>query len=1124
MGLESIINAYREDPRIKAIGDAIGGDSHARLQLKGMVGSMDSFIASAVFKNSRNNHFFILSDREEAAFFQNNLRNLLEKKDVLFFPDSFKKPAQFHQVNHTNVQLRTETINRITNPIAKADIVVTYPEALFEKVVSSKELKKHTLYVKVGEELEIESSIHDLEENGFERTDFVYEPGQFSVRGDIIDIFSYANEFPYRIELFDREVESLRTFDPVSQLSQKKINRISIVPNIQTQFDLKHQSAIFDILTPKTVVWIQNIQLTIDKLNECYEKATKVKSDEKLLKELEEDNPILSGSINEVFEQSGNLIQHLDSYSAIEFGGDYSIREAKVIEFDAVPQPSFNKNFELLIKDLKSQSAEGYQNFIFSDNQRQIERFYHIFDDLQAEVEFIPIYSAIHAGFIDRDLKFSCYTDHQIFNRFHKYSIRQGYSKDQALLLKTLKELKPGDFVTHIDHGVGKYSGLEKIEVNGQVQEAVRIIYADNDLLYVNINSLHKISKFTGQDSKPPRINKLGSDSWEKLKTRTKKKIKDIAQELIKLYAKRKASQGYAFNKDSYLQDELEASFIYEDTPDQFKATSDVKRDMEKGIPMDRLVCGDVGFGKTEVAVRAAFKAVTDSKQVAVLVPTTILASQHHKTFTERLSEFPVNIEFINRFKTAKQKKDIAKAASEGKVDILIGTHSIVGKDFKFKDLGLLVIDEEQKFGVTVKEKLKQLKTNVDTLTLTATPIPRTLQFSLMGARDLSVMNTPPPNRQEVVTEVHQFDSEIIKEAIEYEVYRGGQVFFVHNRVKDIQDVRAMLLKLVPNVDIGVAHGQMDPKKLEDAMLRFINREYDVLLSTNIIEAGLDIPNANTIIINGAHGFGLSDLHQLRGRVGRSNKKAFCYLFRPPVSALTPDARKRLRTIEEFSEIGSGFNIAMRDLDIRGAGNLLGGEQSGFISDIGFDMYHKILDETITELKQTEFKDLYSEELASQEEFVRDCQIDTDLEMLIPDNYVTSINERMTLYTDLNKIDTEEGLEEFEDHLSDRFGPVPPQVKELFNAVRLKWLAKRLGLERIIFKNRRVRCYFIENQESVFYQSKQFGSILKYVQNRPQDASLKQTSSHLILIFDKVFTIKEAFSKLRDIDLYVHGA
>ncbi|MFM2306779.1 MAG: transcription-repair coupling factor, partial [Bacteroidota bacterium] len=804
------------------------------------------------------------------------------------------------------------------------------------------------------------------------------------------------------------------------------------------------------------------------------------------------------------------------------------------------PQPSFNKNFDLLIGNLHQNQQSGYTNLIFAENPKQIERFYSIFEDLEKQNKkpavtpsplgrdgegltpvFVPVHIGLHQGFIDEDLKLACYTDHQIFNRYHKYNLRQGFSRDKALLMKTLRELKPGDYVTHIDHGVGVFSGLEKIEVAGQMQETVRLIYAGNDIMYVGIQSLHKISKYVGKDGEAPRVNKLGTDTWSNLKKKTKKRIKELAFDLIQLYAKRKASKGFQFTPDGYMQNELEASFMYEDTPDQAKATEDVKRDMEAVSPMDRLVCGDVGFGKTEIAIRAAFKAATDGKQVAVLVPTTILAMQHYKVFKERLSDFPITVDYLNRFKTGKEKKETLEKIADGKVDIVIGTHALVGKSVKFKDLGLMIIDEEQKFGVGTKETLKTLKANVDTLTLTATPIPRTLSFSLMGARDLSIINTPPPNRQPITTEVRPMDPDLIKEAIEYEIYRGGQVFFVHNRVRDIGEVKELLMKIVPNIDIGVAHGQMEGDQLEEVIMKFINREYDVLLSTNIIESGIDIPNANTIIINNAHQFGLSDTHQLRGRVGRSNKHAFCYLLAPPMSTLSNESKQRLKTIEEFSDLGSGFNIAMRDMDIRGAGNMLGAEQSGFIAEIGLDVYQKILDEAVRELKQTDFKELYHDELERTNDYVRDCAIETDLEMLIPNSYVSNTTERMILYRELNEIKDEEGLQKFEDALHDRFGEVPAPVYELFEAMKLKWMATRLGMEQIILKNKTMRCYFVANQESSFYKSTVFSKILQYAGQHRSGIYLRETEKFLVLTIENVKSMKIADERLSDLSAFV---
>ncbi len=1118
MNLDELLGLYRNDPRIRKLTEKIQTTPPANLHLAGVVGSADAFIAAGVFGISTFNHVFIHTDKEEAAYFQNNLSNLLEGKEVLFFPDSFKRPGKFEEVNNNNILLRTEVVNKLSNSSTTCELIVTYPEALFEKVVQRSVLQKSVIQITISEKLDADFVTEVLVEHGFERVDFVYEPGQFSIRGGIVDVFSFGNELPYRIELFGDEVESIRVFDPSTQLSERKLSKVSIIPNIQTQFTVEQKTSFFEALPNNTAIWIKDLGFLVEILDKCFDTAVAVYD---LIKtgnlKLEEENHFFSAEPAKIFELSKDVLQRMTNFACLELSSKSHLK-GETIEFNLKPQPVFNKKFNLLIENLKQNEQQHIINFLFSENPKQLKRFNHIFEDMQAQVQLFPVVKGIHQGFLDADLKVACYTDHQIFERYHKYNIKAGFSKSQALLMKTLRELKPGDYVTHIDHGVGVFSGLEKIEVNGQKQEAVRLIYRDNDLLYVSIAALHKISKYTGKEGTVPKINKLGTDTWEQVKRRTKKKIKDIAEELIQLYAKRKVQKGHAFQKDSYLQTELEASFIYEDTPDQVKATKDFKVDMEAEHPMDRLVCGDVGFGKTEIAIRAAFKAVTDSKQVAVLAPTTILTLQHYQTFKARMEDFPCKVDYINRFKSTAQKKETLKKLEDGEIDIIIGTHALLGKGIKFKDLGLLIIDEEQKFGVSSKERLRELKVNVDTLTLTATPIPRTLQFSLLGARDLSIINTPPPNRQPIQTELHVFNDETVRDAIYYEIYRGGQVFFIHNRVKDIEEVAGMLKKLCPDVDFGVAHGQMEGHKLEESMMKFINHDIDVLVCTNIVESGLDITNANTIIINNAHWFGLSDLHQLRGRVGRSNKKAFCYLFTPPLSSLPDDARKRLKTIEEFSDLGSGFNIAMRDLDIRGAGNLLGGEQSGFIAEIGYETYHKILDETIRELKQTEFKDLYKEELEQKLDFVRDCQVDTDVEMLIPDEYVRNINERLNLYTELSNIKDEPGLAKFRDELRDRFGPIPPQVEELFHAVRLGWLGKTLGFEKITIKNNQMRGYFPENQESFYYQSEVFGNILKYVQRYPSRCQVKQTDKFLILIFQGINTMEQARVKLGDIN------
>ncbi|MBK7444270.1 MAG: transcription-repair coupling factor [Bacteroidetes bacterium] len=1136
MDLQELLTVYREqDERIKNFtGQIEGAQKPINLHLKGIAGSLLSFVVSGIYKNLHHNHLFVLNDKEEAGYFLNDLETLLDKKDILYIPDSFKKETSFEEVNTNNVLLRTEAINKITNSATRGEIIVTYPEALVEKFVVAEVLKENIILLKKGEKLDDHFIIDLLAENGFERTDFVYEPGQFSVRGGIIDIFSFGNEQPYRVELYDDEVESIRVFDPTTQISEKSIAQVTIIPNIQTQFGAEQKSSLFHSLPKNTIVWFKDAKYTFEVINKVYEKAQDWYEIAKKEKLLDRDHPFNKYPPEELLLSGPSLLQEVPLFSCVEFGLHKSFDDAAEIVFNAAPQPLFNRNFDTLIQKLKEFQTQRYHLFIFMSNARQAERFHEIFTDLNAQLKYLPIIPVIRedgsasttiaAGFIDHDKKIVCFTDHQIFERHHKYTIKSGFAKSDAITIKTLMELRPGDFVTHIDHGVGVYSGLEKIEINGQIQEAVRLIYRDNDLLYVNINSLHKISKYSGKDGTAPKLNKIGSDAWEQLKRKTKAKVKDIAKDLIALYAQRKASKGFSFSPDGYLQNELEASFIYEDTPDQFRATVDVKRDMEKPHPMDRLVCGDVGFGKTEIAIRAAFKAVVDGKQVAVLVPTTILASQHFKTFSERLKEFPVTVDYINRFKSDKDKKATLEKLAEGKVDILVGTHAIIGKKIKFKDLGLLIIDEEQKFGVTVKEKLRAFRANIDTLTLTATPIPRTLQFSMMGARDLSIINTPPPNRQPIQTELKTFDAEFIRDAIYQEIYRGGQVYFIHNRVRDIQETAALIKKVCPDLNIGVAHGQLEGEELEDHMLKFIDKTYDVLVCTNIVESGLDIPNANTIIINNAHWFGLSDLHQLRGRVGRSNKKAYCYLISPPLFGLPDDSRKRLRTIEQFADLGSGFQISMRDLDIRGAGNLLGAEQSGFISEIGFDMYHKILDEAIRELKQTQFKELFADQVAEKQEYVRDVQIDTDLEMLIPDAYITNINERMSIYTRLDNVANEEQITQFKTELTDRFGKVPRQVEELFNGIRLRWLAKDMGLERIIFKGRKLRCYFVENPESVFYDSQLFKQIMQVIGQKQTTGTIKQTDKHLILIFEQVQSMSHARTLLQNLHQVLFSA
>ena len=1120
MNLDVLQGLYQNDIRIKQIAAGLALPGHKlRVYLDNLRGSSVNFIASALWQQSDVNHVFILNDKEEAAYFHNDIEHLTKGLDIFFFPDSFKRTGFFNELNSSHVMLRTEALTKFNGKKVNKKILVTYPEALFERVVNPSSLADNMITIKVGEHLQVAALMERFVSLGFRREDFVYEPGQFAMRGGILDIYSYGNEHPYRIELFDTEVDSIRIFNPETQLSERKLMLVSILPNIETKFETKEKISLLDYLPQNTLIWAKDLSFVVGRLAKLAADLPDTLTLGQVAIDHEED--MLKEISRADFELGTEWQDKIKQRHLVEWY-NHSIEKVTGEAMDATflfateEQPVFNRQFNMLIADLKKRVAEKYVPYIFAENPKQLERLRSIFDDVKAEINFVPVTTAISKGFIDHDKKVICYTDHQIFQRYHKYNVKQAYSKGKALTMRALRELTPGDYVTHIDHGVGTYSGLQKIEVNGNMQEAIRIIYKDNDVLYVNVNSLHKISKYTGKEGTVPKVNKIGSDAWEKLKNKTKKQVKDIAADLIKLYAKRKASEGFAFSTDSYLQTELEASFFYEDTPDQGKATADVKRDMESPSPMDRLVCGDVGFGKTEIAVRAAFKAVGDSKQAAILVPTTILAFQHYNTFKERLKDFPCNVDYVNRFKSAKEKKETLKRVEEGKVDIIIGTHALLGKDVKFKDLGILIIDEEQKFGVGSKEKLREMKANVDTLTLTATPIPRTLQFSLMNARDLSIINTPPPNRQPVHTEVMVFDEYAIRDAVYFEAERGGQVFFVHNRVQSLPDMVTLLRNLCPDLKIGTAHGQMEGHQLEQALFNFIDKQFDVLCCTNIVESGVDIENANTIIINNAHQFGLSDLHQLRGRVGRNNKKAFCYLLAPPMSLLPTDSRKRLQTLEQFNELGSGFQIAMRDLDIRGAGNLLGGEQSGFIADIGFEMYQKILAEAMRELRTTDFKDVFADEIDRKNDYVSDCTIDTDMELLIPDTYVENITERLSLYTQLDDIETDEALVKFGVELTDRFGPIPPQVQDLFTTLTCRRIACELGFEKMILKGQQMRLYFVSNPDSKYFESDTFNHILKYIQTQTRNARLKQVGKNFLLVVD-------GMKKMKDVLWFLEG-
>jgi transcription-repair coupling factor (superfamily II helicase) len=1083
-----------------------------RIHISGVVGSALSFITEAVYQQSKVPFLLLFQDKEEAAYYLNDLEQLINSHDVLFYPSSYRRPYQLEETDNANVLLRAEVLNRI-NSKQKPSIIVSYAEAVFEKVVTKKELDKNTLKVSVNDLISIDFINEVLFEYHFKRVDFVSEPGEFSVRGGIVDVFSFSNDHPYRIEFFGNEVDSIRTFDVETQLSKEIQKKISIIPNVEHKAFQENRESFFSYIPKQTVLWLQNTSLLLDQLDSLFSKAEIAYS--KLSKDIKHAEP------EALFLNQKAFLKKAVDFSTIEFSASPFFKNTQNFAFHTKPQPSFNKQFDLLLANLSENHANGYQNILLCGNENQAKRFHDIFESLDNEShesirkQYKTIILPIYQGFIDEALQIVCYTDHQVFERYHKFQLKNGYTKKQTITLKELTQLSVGDYVTHIDHGIGKFGGLQKIEVEGKMQEAIKLVYADNDIVYVSIHSLHKIAKFNGKDGSPPKIHKLGSNAWKVLKQKTKARVKHIAFNLIQLYAKRRLEKGFACKPDSYLQNELESSFIYEDTPDQFTATQDVKNDMENDRPMDRLVCGDVGFGKTEVAIRAAFKAVDNGKQVAILVPTTILAYQHFRTFSERLKDMPVTLSYMNRFRTAKQKKETIEGLAKGSIDIVIGTHQLVGKDVKFKDLGLLVIDEEQKFGVNVKDKLKTISATVDTLTLTATPIPRTLQFSLMAARDLSVITTPPPNRYPIETNVVGFTEETIRDAVSYEIQRNGQVFFINNRIENIKEVAGMIQRLVPDARIGIGHGQLDGKKLEELMLAFMNGEFDVLVATTIIESGLDVPNANTIFINNAHQFGLSDLHQMRGRVGRSNKKAFCYFITPPFSVMTDEARKRITALTQFSDLGSGFNIAMKDLEIRGAGDLLGGEQSGFINEIGFETYQKIMNEAIDELKENEFKELYeSDAPIEHKKYVKEFLIDTDFELLFPDEYINNISERLNLYNELGNIKEEKGLLTFEQKLIDRFGLLPDSAKDLLDSLRLKWMAIEIGIEKLIMKQGKMIGYFVSDQQSDYYQTQAFRKVIQFVQQNPKLCRMKEKDTkqglRLLLTFEGVKNIKKA--------------
>jgi len=1087
------------------------------LHLRGLKGSAAAILAANTMLNNAGQHLFVLPDKEAAAYFCNDLEHLLvqkeldfSKKNILFYPTSYRRPYEIAKIDNANVLLRSEVISK--SGTAKRLAIVSYPEALMEKVVTRSFLTKNTFKLTVNDGLNVDFLLEFLTDYQFERVDFVVEPGQFSVRGGIVDVFSYANDLPFRIELGANNIESLRTFDPENQLSVNKYTHISITPNTQNRDLNEKHISIFEYLGSGTTFWFSDLSFAIDKINAAFHKSVEV------FESLE--TTIAQLPPQELYISEQEMIRELTTHTCVEFSHIAFLKKSHTIEFNTSPQPSFNKNMELFDETINALQQRKIVVTITSDNPKQLNRIESILTDINSEksLAYSPCkyqQISLHEGFIDETSGVAIFTDHQIFDRYHRFFLRDGHKKSEAITLKEIYNLQPGDFITHVDHGVGKYDGLEKMMVNGKMQEAIRLVYKDRDLLYISIHSLHRISKYVGKDGAPPTLHRLGSGVWAKTKEKAKQRVKDIAKELILLYAKRRSSPGFAFNPDTYLQTELEASFIYEDTPDQIKATTDVKQDMEKDFPMDRLVCGDVGFGKTEIAIRAAFKAVADSKQVAILVPTTILALQHYKTFADRLNDFPCTVDYINRFKSAKQQKETINRLVEGKVDILIGTHRLLSKDIEFKNLGLLIIDEEQKFGVSAKEKLRQMRINVDTLTLTATPIPRTLQFSMLGARDLSIINTPPPNRHPIQTEVHSFDETIIRDAILYEISRNGQVFFVNNRISNLPEIAGMIQRNIPDAKVVIAHGQMDGTKLETIMLDFIEGRFDVLVSTTIVESGLDITNANTIIINEAQNYGLSDLHQLRGRVGRNNKKAFCYLFTPPKSLITEDARRRLKALEDFSDLGSGFNIALRDLDIRGAGDLLGGEQSGFISDIGYEMYQRIIDEAIRELKSKEFKSLYAHEPIDL--LPTDCLIDTDMELLIPDSYVSNTSERLSLYKELDGLESDDQLAAFSKKIIDMFGAIPESTKDLILSIKLRKTAQNIGFEKISLKNNKLVAHFISDPNSDYFSSEHFAKALTYVQSHPQTCKMKQQQDKLSITISNIPSIIQAIKTIENL-------
>ncbi|MBP6249009.1 transcription-repair coupling factor [Bacteroides sp.] len=1114
MTITELQQQYAAHPHTDAVNKLLNDTSVKHLFCGGLCASAASFFSSSLIRKYDVPFVFILGDLEEAGYFYHDLTQILGTERVLFFPSSFRRAIKYGQKDAANEILRTEALSRLEKGDTSV-CIVTYPDALSEKVVSRNNLKEKSLKLHTGERVDTSFITDVLHSYGFEYVDYVYEPGQYAVRGSIIDVFSFSSEFPYRIDFFGDEVESIRTFEVESQLSIEKKKNIVIVPDLGLGDG--SDTSFLDFIPQNTVLAVKDFLWLRERMQVIYEEAV---APQALIAQEEGSAPMRLE--NKLIDGSEFVTRALD-FRRLEFGSKPTGTPDASLQFAVTPQPVFHKNFDLVAASFKEYQEKGYTLYICSDSNKQTERIRSIFEDRGDHISFVPVERTLHEGFADNQLRICVFTDHQLFDRYHKYNLKSDKARSGkvALSLKELNQFTPGDYVVHTDHGVGRFAGLVRIPNGDTTQEVIKIVYQNEDVVFVSIHSLHKVSKYKGKEGEPPRLNKLGTGAWEKLKERTKSKIKDIARDLIKLYSQRREEKGFAFSPDSFLQRELEASFIYEDTPDQSKSTADVKQDMERDVPMDRLVCGDVGFGKTEVAIRAAFKAVTDNKQVAVLVPTTVLAYQHYQTFKERLKDLPCKVDYLSRARTATQTRSVIKGLKEGTVNILIGTHRILGKDVLFKDLGLLVIDEEQKFGVSVKEKLRQLKVNVDTLTMTATPIPRTLQFSLLGARDLSVISTPPPNRYPIQTELHTFNEEVITDAINFEMSRNGQVFLVNNRISNLPELKAMIQRRIPDCRIVIGHGQMEPAQLEQVILDFVNYDYDVLIATTIIESGIDIPNANTIIINQAHNFGLSDLHQMRGRVGRSNKKAFCYLLAPPLPSLTPEARRRLQAIENFSDLGSGIHIAMQDLDIRGAGNMLGAEQSGFIADLGYETYQKILTEAVRELKTDEFAELYADEVMSDgkisgEQFVDECMVESDLELLLPANYVTGSSERMLLYRELDSLNLDKEVVAFRGRLEDRFGPIPPETEELLRIVPLKRLAARLGAEKVFLKAGRMTLFFVSNPDSPFFQSTAFGKVIAYMMAYTRRCELREPNGKRSMVIKSVENVETAVSVLQE--------